>query len=419
MPIFVLLAALMMAAALAFVIVPLLRNSRKSGEARPDPRLRVLEQARETHLIDEAEYAAKRATLTNASPTAAPPHSSTRTGVVVLLIALLLPASALFLYRLVGAPQALDPAKLAAPPIAQGDHGPDMEKAIGLLVARLKDNPADVEGWALLGRAYQATNRSAESLDAFKRAHEAAPDNAAITVEYAQSLALSSPDHRIEGEPRALLEGVVASDPKNQRALWLLGIGDYQARRYDAAIARWNSLVELLEPGSQVQVSVKQQIAEAVALRDGKQPSSAVASNPTMANATSGEAAPASAERPSTDSANAPKLTIAVALDPKLQAQLDPEATLFVFARAASGPPMPLAIERLKASQLPLTVVLDESKGMLPNMKLSMFPQIVVGARISKSGNAMPQSGDLQVMSKPLDVHHAAPIELNIDQIVP
>ena len=80
---------------------------------------------------------------------------------------------------------------------------------------------------------------------------------------------------------------------------------------------------------------------------------------------------------------------------------------------------MPLAIQRLKAVQLPLTITLDESMGMLPNLKLSMFPQVVVGARVSKSGNALPQSGDLQVLSTPIDVRRAEPIVLTIDQIVP
>ncbi|MEO6688877.1 MAG: hypothetical protein ABIS07_03580, partial [Dokdonella sp.] len=88
-------------------------------------------------------------------------------------------------------------------------------------------------------------------------------------------------------------------------------------------------------------------------------------------------------------------------------------------ARAASGPPMPLAIQRLKASQLPITVTLDDSMGMLPTMKLSMFPQVVIGARVSKSGNAMPQSGDLQALSAPLDVHRSEPIALTIDKQVP
>jgi cytochrome c-type biogenesis protein CcmH len=80
---------------------------------------------------------------------------------------------------------------------------------------------------------------------------------------------------------------------------------------------------------------------------------------------------------------------------------------------------MPLAVQRLKASQLPATVSLDDSMGMLPTMKLSMFPQVVVGARISRSGNAIAQSGDLQTLSAPIDVHSEEPVVLTIDEVVP
>jgi len=411
MPLFMLLAALMVAAALAFVIVPLLRHRREAAGDPSARRLRALDEALASGVIDADEYRAKRAALAPPAASAAAPRTSRAAAVALLLTAALLPAAALALYRLVGAPQALDPASLAAPDAPHGDRGPQMEQAIAMLAERLKQQPDDVEGWALLARAYQATNRVDEALDAYRHAHALAKDDPAIAVEYAQALAVAAPGHRIDGEARTLLEDAARVDPKNQRALWLLGISDYQAGRYDAAIARWNALLPLLEPESQVAASVKKQIAEAEAQRDGKAPPPAEAST-----AASGEAASPSAQAPAAD---APKLTVRVALDARFRDKLDPAATLFVFARAASGPPMPLAIQRLKASQLPLTVTLDESMGMLPTMKLSMFPQVVVGARVSKSGNALPQSGDLQALSAPLDVHRREPVELTIDQQVP
>lgn len=93
--------------------------------------------------------------------------------------------------------------------------------------------------------------------------------------------------------------------------------------------------------------------------------------------------------------------------------------TVFVFARAASGPPMPLAIQRLTAGQLPTTITLDDSNGMLPNMKLSDFPQVVIGARISRSGDPIAHSGDWQTVSQPVDVKRKEAIALTIDQSVP
>jgi len=415
MAMFVACVALMIATALAFVLVPLLRHRTRAADPSTR-RLRALDQALAAGVIDADEHSRKREALIASTGAMAPARPSRAAFAALLLVALLLPASALLLYRLVGAPQALDPANVAAVP---DEHGPDMEKAIAALAARLAQQPGDAEGWALLARAYQATGRSQESLDAYRHAHELAKDNPAVTVEYAQALAVVAPDHRIGGESRDLLEGVVKADASNQRALWLLGISDYQAGRYDSAIARWNTLLPLLEANSEVAASVKQQIAEAEAKRDGKEPPVAMAPAPATSASIAASAAPTKDNAASGTAATAPRLTVQVSLDPGLAGKLDADATLFVFARAASGPPMPLAIQRLKASQLPLTVTLDESMGMLPNMKLSMFPQVVIGARISKSGNALPQSGDLQALSAPLDVHRSEPLALVIDQVVP
>jgi cytochrome c-type biogenesis protein CcmH len=420
---FTFFAALMIAAALAFVLVPLLRHARNAAPADDTRRLRALDEALASRVVDADEYAAKRAALeskraTPAATTQAP--RSRATFVVLLAVALLMPASALLLYRLVGAPEALDPANLAPPPEAHS--AADMDKAIAGLAAKLKQQPDDAQGWALLARAYAAMNRADESRDAFRQAHEHAPGDADITVEYAQALALAAPDHRLQGESRALLEGVIAKDANNQRALWLLGISDYQNEDYPNAIARWKVLLPLLQPDSDVARSVRNEIADAEARRDGQEPPAPEpAPGEATAIASDAPSAGASATNPPQPDAatSAPRLTVNVTLDPKLKDKLDPDATLFVFARAVSGPPMPLAIQRLKASQLPATIALDDSMSMMPAMKLSKFPQVVVGARVSKSGNAMPQSGDLQTLSSPLDSHRSEPIPLTIDQVVP
>lgn len=424
-------AALMIATALAFVLVPLLRG--KSGTSTGTDsarRFRVLDEALASGVLDENEYAAKRALLENAPTLQSQPTTERRsraTFAALLSVALLLPASALLLYRLVGTPQALDPTNLAPPPGAEHTAA-EMEQAIAGLAAKLKQKPDDAQGWALLGRAYQATNRPEESRDAFKQAHEHAPDDADIAVEYAQALAVAAPDHRLQGEPRALLESVLKKDAKNQRALWLLGISDYQAANYVSAIATWKTLLPMLAPDSDVARSVRNEIADAEARRDGREPpepegaaTGVAESADTASNAPQGSAtAPVEdADSAAAPTSAAPRLTVNVTLDPKLKDKFDADATLFVFARAASGPPMPLAIQRLKANQLPVTVTLDDSMSMMPAMKLSKFAQVVVGARVSKSGNAMPQSGDLQTLSSPIASSRSEPVALRIDQVVP
>lgn len=417
MTVFLLLAALMIGAALAFIALPLLRHARSAPvQGASQRRLRALDAALAEGVIDADEHAAKRSALLTDAATPAPSRPSRAAFVSLLLSAALLPALSIAIYRWIGTPEALNPANLVAQSPATGDRAPDLEKAIDMLVERLKQQPDDIEGWSLLARAYQALGRGPESLDAYRRAHALAKDNATLAVEYAQALAMSSPERRIDGEARSLLDGALALEPQNQRALWLLGISDYQAGQYDAAIARWKVLLPLLDPASDVARSVQAQIADAEAKRDGTPaPVPAAADRATVA---AGATPPADATAADA-TANAPKLTVSVSLAPTLKDKLDPQATLFVFARAASGPPMPLAIHKLKAGQLPVTVTLDDGMAMMPNMKLSSFEQVVVGARVSRSGNATPQSGDLQTASAPIDVTRKDPITLTIDQVVP
>lgn len=405
MTLFLICAALMLAAALGFVLPPLLRVAQPNAFTRKQ--LKALDDARTAGVLNDDEYEAKRealsATLAGVTTQFAPRPRSTRFATIA--IALLLPAAAILLYRYVGNPNALDPAALVAP----ADHGADMEQAIAGLASKLQQDPNDAQGWTLLGRAYEATQRFAQARDALAHAHTLAADNADITVAYAEALALSTPSRRIEGEPRTLLEGVLKSNPDNERGLWLFGISDYQRGHYDEAIATWQHLLAVLPKDSDIVATVQHEIAQAEAERDGR------TSSPAGDSASPSAADVAAAEAP----ASTPRLQVEVALDAKLRDRLAPDDVLFVYAKAAHGPPMPLAIQRLPANKLPASVTLTEAMGMLPNMKLSQFPQVIVGARISRSGNATPQSGDLQTVSAPLPVSTSAPIKLTIDQVVP
>ena len=414
MLLFVTIAALMIAAALAFVLPPLLRGRVAHVDPSADARRRLdaLNAAYKSGILNEAEYAAKRAELGDhlLVGVAAPPTAPRGAYIAAIAVALLLPAAAIVLYRVVGTPVAMEPAAIAAAAQEPPDHGQNIDEAIGNLATKLKQNPNDAEGWVLLGRAYEATQRFAEARDALKHAYDLAKGEPDITVAYAEAQVLASDSHRIEGEPLALIQTALKAAPDNQRGLWLLGISQYQQKKYDAAIATWQRLIGVLPKDSDIIAPVQRQIAQAQAERDGKAPPAEAEASASAATATP-PTAPASAA--------GPHLTIDVALDPKLKEKLSPNDVLFVYAKAASGPPMPLAIQRVAASKLPMTVTLTEGMGMLPNMKLSQFPQVIIGARVSKSGDALPQSGDLQVLSKPLAVTTTTPIKLVISQVVP
>jgi len=422
---FVVIAALMLVFALACVLVPLVR----SGQANIDPatlarrRLKVLDDARSNEIISAQEYADKREVLAQELLIALEPKSMPRSRaalIAILAVALLLPASAIVLYRILGQPLALDAQAVAAlsKPAADSPEAQaaDMQQAIAGLAAKLQQKPDDAEGWTLLGRAYKSTERFAEARDALKHASDLQPDQPDTMIEYAEALALASESRHIDGEPRVLLERALKLDPQNQRGLWLLGIGDYQQGKFASAIATWNGLLVLLPKDSEVANSVKQQIAEAQSQLSGNAPQTSTATGEPAKNVA---ATKPSAVDTTTANAVTAKLSVHIVLDAKLKDKLSPGAALFIYAKAVSGPPMPLAIQRLRADQLPITITLDDSMAMMPSMKLSLFPQVVIGARISKSGNAIAQSGDLQTLSKPLAITQKEVIELSIDQVVP
>jgi cytochrome c-type biogenesis protein CcmH len=413
---FILAAALMLLAALAFVLVPLLRGGATDMNAESRRRLKALESAHADGVLTEEEYAAKRAALDGQrhDSLAADSARGRPTFLFALAVALALPAGAILLYRELGAPQALDPASLVARPDSEG-HG-DIDAAIAQLAEKMRQEPGNAEGWVLLGRAYKSTRRFAEARDALKHAHELAPDDAGLTVDYAETLVLAGSDRRIQGEALALIEQAIKADPQNQKGLWLAGIADSQAGHYDDAVAKWNALLALLPPNSDVAASVREQIAQAEALRDGKPLPAASTQTASQSPATAGNG---EARQGSAAAAVDPHIAVKVALDPKLKDKIAPTDTLFVFAKAAAGPPMPLAIAKLSAAQLPASVTLTDAMSMMPNMKISAFAQIIIGARISKSGQAIAQSGDLQALSSPLPNTRSEPVELTIDQIVP
>ena len=395
---FVLCAAVMTLIALAFIVVPLLRAHRHADPMAS--RRLALDRALASGAISTEEHAAKLAAVTPglAIDANALPVRSRSGYVALLLTVLLLPALAIVTYAHVGRPQAFD---AAAPQPSAGDAGAgiEMDQAVAGLVTKLEQDPDDGKGWALLGRAYQSMQKSEQAMHAFKRARALLPDDPELMADYAQALVMAG-GKSFSGEPKELLDRALTIQPDNQRALWLRGVAENQAGDHAASIATWTHLLGLLPPDSPVATSVQTQIEEA----RGKAGMPAVV---------------AAADTKSVDASNAPRLTVSLGIDPSIAAQVEPSMSVYVFARAVSGPPMPLAIQRLTVSQLPTTLTLDDSNGMLPNMKLSDFPQVVVGARISRSGDPIAQGGDWQTLSDPVETKRKDTIVLTIDQIIP
>ena len=351
---FLVIAAVMVVAALACVLVPMLRSARRNGRPR-------------------APF------------------------VIALALALAMPPVVLGLYLMVGTPQALQ----AAP----ADDQATLAAAAQQLRQELARKPGDARGWALLAQAYSALNQPQQALAALDHLLKLKPDDPDAMVAWVEATAAIDPQHLIGDASRAKLQRVLQIAPTHQRALWLLGISDFQRKDYADAAKQWKTLLPLLRPGSKVAATVQQELAEAEARAGGS------AQNATLAAADPAPATSSAAARTKV------VLTVMVKLDPKFAAKVQPGDTLFVFARVVDGPPMPLAVARLKASDLPAKITLTDAMAMTPAMTLSKFAKVDVAARISKSGNAMPQAGDLESAPVEVATDLRTPVALMIDKV--
>ena len=310
---------------------------------------------------------------------------------LALVIAFVLPVTAAGLYLLVGTPVALNGVA------AQPESTLTVQQAIDELRNHLAQQPGDKQGWMLLAQTSIMQHDAVGARDAYDHVLKLDANNAEAMVGWAEADSMLSADHKIEGRALDLLKHAVLLQPDSQRGLWLLGISDFQHGDYRDAASTWRLLQPQLEPGSQVAQAVAQQIAAADA-RAGGAPHDA-----------SSEAPAAVAQGAS--------LQVQVSLAPTLKNKLAAGDTLFVYARAENGPPMPLAVAKLDASQLPANVALTDAMAMMPAMKLSSVPRVFVGARISHSGQPIAQPGDLEGDAGIVAVDRKTPITIRIDKV--
>ncbi|NUS37405.1 MAG: cytochrome C biogenesis protein [Lysobacter sp.] len=291
--------------------------------------------------------------------------------------------SAAALYLLVGTPAALDPAARTAPAT--------LADAISRLEAQLRTAPTDIEGWRLLGRAYLSEQQPVQARGAFARAAVLAPDDPDVLAEAAEASALADPQRRFDARSVAWLRHALEVQPRHQRARWLLGVAQRQAGQAADAAKTWEPLL--------AEVDAK----TAVPLREQVDAARAAAGMPPL---------PASAAP-----ANAASLAVQVRLDPKLAARVGPDASVFVIARMPGGPPMPIAVERHAARELPFTATLDDGDSPMPTGKLSAQREVELVARVSQAGDAMPQAGDLESAPVRVALPASKPATLAIDHV--
>ena len=398
MSVFWLIVGLMLACALAFVLVPLMRKRRADAAVTRDAinisvyrdQLRELDADLEAGTLtpgrhEEAVREIERRVLedTRGSPEGTRPHAGGRGMAIAVGIAL--PVLAASLYLLVGTPQALAPGG-AAPGAGPGIDVQQFEAMVGQLAARLEKAPENPQGWVMLARSYVVLAKFPEAAKAYANAVARNPGEPQLLADYANALAMAQ-GGRLEGEPEKLIAKALAVDPDNIKALALAGTAAFDRRDYKAALAHWERIVRLAPPESEFGQSVRASIEEARVLAGGTGKTAVASPAPAL------KSSPAAA---------AASISGVVHLAPELAGKVAPTDTLFVFARAAEGSRMPVAVLRARAGDLPLQFTLDDGSSMMPAAKLSDQRLVVVGARISRSGSAIAQPGDVQGYSAPV-----------------
>lgn len=280
-------------------------------------------------------------------------------------IAFAVPLVAGALYLLIG-----NPAAMQGLPAGHGDiaNAQEFEKMVTALAEKLEKEPTNYKGWSMLARSYKAMGRPVEAQKAFERAGSFIDDDAQALASYADVVATNA-GGTLVGKPTQLIQKALKADPNNPMALWLAGTADFEVKNYKQAVATWEKLIAMMPPGTDDARMLEGAIADARS--KGGMP----------------------AKAPAVAAAGASVKGV-VELDPALKAQAGPDAIVMVIARRP-GTRMPLAVLRKSASELPLQFTLDDSMSMDPNSKLSSVTEIEVEARISKTGLAKPEPGDL------------------------
>lgn len=411
MAVFWVLAALMTLVALAFVVVPMMRARPSAGPPVSEANLEVLRaQRREidadvaTGALPAGARAEALAELVDRArqdlapvPAAATPQRKPWTAVA--LVAVALPALAFGIYLFTGTPAASDARFFARDSPKFSDA--QIVAMVETLARKVRERPDDVQGWTLLARSMAALGRFGEAVEAYEHLLKIAPADAQILADFADALGMAQ-GRTLAGRPYELVKQALALDPGNKKSLALAGTAALDARDFAAANGYFQRLADQL-PGDSDDAKQVQAVL-------GETREKALAAGQKIASAPQ---APAASPAPIARSVSG-----AVRVAPSVAAKVSPSDTVFIFARSEGGPRAPLAVVRASARELPIAFALDDSMAMSPDMKLSSASAVRVEARISRSGNAMPQAGDL-VGTSEIVKPGARDVAILVDKIVP
>ncbi len=408
----------LLAMALAIVLLPLMFW--RPAPLQLDERLRLnvdvyhqrlseLESDHQKTLIDDRQLAQLRTELqrsllvdTDRRQYHAEKIAEGKAGKTLIVILLLvIPLTSWIFYSRLGSIEDWTISQLMRDRMVAVQHGGDdsavQKRLLVALEKRLKTRPDNIEYHVMLARSYMAEDQFDQAAVVYAKLIELLPKDPDARAYYAQALYLAR-GRKIDSSVQQAIDATLALNPNNTLVLGMMGMSAFQRGDYRGAIEAWQKLISLLPPSAPDVAMLKQGVAHA-----------------RKSLAEQGEEPPAQISAPEVESGVS--LSVSISLKEGLGAK--PEQTVFVFAKAAQGPPMPLAVVRLQVKDLPKQVTLDDSMAMTPAMKLSSFSEIVLVARVSASGGATKQSGDLQGSSGVVNTADIQSVELIIDQRVP
>jgi len=246
-----------------------------------------------------------------------------------------------------------------------------LDEMVVAIQDKLRDNPDDAHGWYALGRTQMARQQYGEAVNAFQKTYEIIGEGPEILFSLADALALQNGGVLL-GEPEALVKRGLKLAPRYPNGLWLAGLAAEQREDFKSAHRYWSLLLPLITDDQ----NSTREIETMIAILEQRNP----------------DLVPAQTAVPTQTAGRS--ITLEVDIDAALKSQAKPGDAVFVYAKAMQGPPMPLAVKKLRLSDLPASLTLSDADAMMPSMKLSSFEQVIVGARVSKSGNPVAQAGD-------------------------
>ena len=434
------LTILMLLLAIGLLVFPLLKARQHAALAYKDSNLKINdEKIKELDLdleegrIDQLFYKAAREELDRELLIDIPDVSkdnaslhytnvASRHPALALVISVFVPMLALLLYLDLGMHNASDETFVASQSQETSANQPSIDEMTRKLEAKIEKEGGTVEEWIMLGRSHKYLGNNQQAANAFAVALEQDTENAQLMLERAEVLALSN-DRVFTEDARALVLKAYELDPENPNALWFIGVAEFQQGNHRQAITHLVKLLPMAGGEEEVMKSIVTIVAQSRqalvdAGEDVPELEEMLGIEQMKADAQAAEAATTAPATAAASSA-ATTLSVAVEVSDSVREKFNESDVVFVYAKAKQGPRMPLAVARLTLAALPATVTLDDSMAMVEGMNLSAFDQLVVSARVTRTGSAIAQSGDyigqLDVTDKSADVT----LNIEIDTIVP